>query len=136
MNDPKKRRQWDSCDPKISYEIPKPNQTGDFFEIYAPVFKRESRFSKKGPSPPLGSLDSTREEVEEFYSYWFNFESWRTFERMDEEDVDNSSGRDEKRWLDRKNRNQRQKLKKVNHKLIMLGGQCKNNEISRTSFWT
>jgi DnaJ family protein C protein 2 len=112
LSDPKKRRQWDSCDPKISYEIPKPNAPGDFFDIYRPIFKRESRFSKNGPSKPLGDLQSSREDVELFYGAWFSFESWRTFEQMDEECADNSDSRDEKRWLDKKNRSQRQKLKK------------------------
>lgn len=112
MSDTKKRRQWDSCDPKIPDAIPKPAAVGDFFEMYAGVFARETRFSKTTQSPPLGDLDSTRVHVEEFYSFWFGFESWRTFERMDEEDTDKSEGRNEKRWLDRKNKSQRQKLKK------------------------
>lgn len=113
MSDPKKRRQWDSCDPKISYEIPKPNASGDFFQIYTSVFKREARFSKKVVfAPALGDMESTREQVEEFYAYWFAFESWRSFECMDEEDSEKSDGRHEKRWIERKNKSQRQTLKK------------------------
>jgi DnaJ homolog subfamily C member 2 len=76
------------------------------------VFKREARFSKIQPVPSVGTYESERADVEAFYNFWFSFESWRSFERMDEEDVDKSEGRDEKRWIEKKNKSQRQKLKK------------------------
>ena len=50
--------------------------------------------------------------MEEFYNFWFSFDSWRSFERMDEEDPDNAECREEKRYIERKNKAQRQKLKK------------------------
>lgn len=35
--------------------------------------------------PKLGTIDSTKAEVEAFYDFWYNFDSWRTFEWHDKE---------------------------------------------------
>ncbi|KAJ3275001.1 hypothetical protein HDV01_001507 [Terramyces sp. JEL0728] len=112
LTDPKKRRQWDSCDPTFDETIPNPKDAGDFFEIYGPKFHSEARFSKDPVVPSFGGADSSREEVEAFYQFWLNFESWRTFERRDEEDTDKAGSREEKRWLDKKNVAARKKHKK------------------------
>lgn len=60
----------------------------------------------------LGGLDDSREIVENFYEFWFSFESWRTFEALDEEDASAGECREEKRWIEKKNKAQRNKLKK------------------------
>jgi len=49
------------------------------------------RWSKKKRVPDIGSMESTREEVDAFYSFWYNFESWREFSYLDEEDKDKGS---------------------------------------------
>ncbi len=59
----------------------------------------------------LGDDKSTREEVEEFYDFWYNFDSWRTFEYLDEDVPDDNEGRDHKRHVMKKNANQRSKRK-------------------------
>ncbi|KAI8590326.1 hypothetical protein BDZ88DRAFT_414935 [Geranomyces variabilis] len=115
MSDPIKRRQWDSVDPKFDDSVPSAKAKGEFFELYTPVFEKESRFSKTQPVPALGNKDSTRDEVEAFYSFWFNIDSWRTFENLDEEDTDGVESREEKRWLDRKNKAERTKRKKADN---------------------
>lgn len=112
LSDPKRRREWDSCDPEFDEDIPSAKAKGDFFDIYAKAFEKESRFSRKSPVPTIGTMDSPRADVELFYDFWFSFDSWRTFERMDEEDPDSAESREEKRWIDRKNKSARQKLKK------------------------
>jgi DnaJ family protein C protein 2 len=57
----------------------------DFIKTFAPIFKEFSRFSRVQPVPGLGSMDATKGEVEGFYDFWYNFDSWRSFEWWDKE---------------------------------------------------
>ena len=72
----------------------------------------ESRFSKTQPAAPLGSEDATKEEVERFYDFWYSFDSWRSFEYRDKEVNEGSDSRDDKRYTEKKNKNERARLKK------------------------
>jgi DnaJ family protein C protein 2 len=78
----------------------------------APVFEMEARFSKTQPAAPLGSEDATKEEVERFYDFWYSFDSWRSFEYRDKEVNEGSDSRDDKRYTEKKNKNERARLKK------------------------
>ncbi|KAI8325110.1 DnaJ-domain-containing protein, partial [Martensiomyces pterosporus] len=121
LTDATKRRQWDSVDPGIPDDIPSAKEKGDFFEIYGPVFARESRFSNTQPVPQLGDENSIREEVEVFYEFWYSFDSWRSFEYLDKEDVDGGGNRDDKRWIESKNKKERANRKKEdNHRVRSL----------------
>lgn len=103
----------------------------DFFATFTPVFQRNLRFdsnlrpehsgnnnnNKKGrkPSatngtktssasaPSLGNNDTPIEQVQEFYSYWTHFDSWRDFSQIAAEELqiemDGVESRYEKRWL-------------------------------------
>merc|ERR1719210_1334804 len=57
--------------------------------------------------PKLGTPESTREEVDRFYKFWYDFESWREFSYLDEEDKEKGTDRDERRWIEKNNRVQR-----------------------------
>ena len=48
------------------------------------------RFSNKTPVPMLGGMNSTLAEIETFYDFWYNFDSWRSFEYFDKEDADST----------------------------------------------
>ena len=61
--------------------------------------------------PKFGTEDSTKEEVEAFYNFWYNFDSWRSFEYQDEDVPDDNENRDQKRHVERKNANARRKKK-------------------------
>ncbi|KAI8324006.1 DnaJ-domain-containing protein, partial [Martensiomyces pterosporus] len=119
LSDPTRRRQFDSVDPAIPDDIPKPRLEGsqDFFEVYGPVFEREARFSRRQPVPKLGSMDALREETEAFYRFWTAFDSWRSYEYLDKE-KEQTENREEKRWQDKKNKAERTRLKKEDTKRV------------------
>lgn len=62
--------------------------------------------------PQLGDDDSSIDEVDSFYSFWFNFESWREFSYQDEENPEKGDCREERRWIEKQNKAVRQKKKK------------------------
>ena len=111
--DPVKRRQYDSVDEEADVEPPtkKQLQKGDFYKLWSKVFKAEGRFSKSHPVPTFGDSKSNKEHVESFYNFWYNFDSWRTFEYLDEDVPDDNENRDQKRHVERKNANARKKKK-------------------------
>jgi len=111
LTDPVKRRQYDSVDEAADREPPSKKAKGSFYRLWGPVFEAEARFSKIQPVPKLGGDKSTKEEVEEFYDFWYNFDSWRTFEYLDEDVPDDNENRDQKRYIERKNKAQRAKRK-------------------------
>ncbi|KAG0252939.1 hypothetical protein BG011_006640 [Mortierella polycephala] len=116
LSDPIKRRQYDSVDPipEESYSALKEGAHLPFIEAWRPIFERESRFSVKDRKeiPDIGTMGSTKAEVERFYGFWYGFEGWRTFEYLDKEEGDGPENRDDKRYMEKKNKAERVKLKK------------------------
>lgn len=113
LMDPTKRRQYDSVDEEADVEPPskKQLQKGDFFKLWSKVFKAEGRFSRTHPVPTFGDAKSEKEHVESFYNFFYSFDSWRSFEYLDEDVPDDGESRDQKRHVERKNNNARKKKK-------------------------
>lgn len=111
--DPTKRRQYDSVDEEADVEPPtkKQLQKGDYYKLWSRVFKSEARFSKTHPVPTFGDVNADKDHVESFYNFWYNFDSWRTFEYLDEDVPDDNENRDQKRHVERKNASARKKKK-------------------------
>ncbi|KAF5372582.1 hypothetical protein D9758_005215 [Tetrapyrgos nigripes] len=119
LNHPEKRRQYDSVDHQLVEEQEETptaasfkSQKMDFFKAFGPVFEREARFSRKQPVPMLGAVDASKEHVEGFYDFWYNFDSWRSFEWLDKEVNEGSDNRDDKRYTEKKNKAERARRKK------------------------
>ncbi|OBZ66334.1 Zuotin [Grifola frondosa] len=122
LTNPERRRQFDSVDPYyelLEADVPTAAQVTKakdpqsyFFRKFAPVFEREARFSKKQPVPMLGSYEASKEVVEGFYDFWYNFDSWRSFEYLDKEVNEGSDNRDDKRYTEKKNKSERARRKK------------------------
>lgn len=128
LMNPVTRRQYDSVDFGMAFhedDAPTAKSEGDFFELWAPVFEREGRFSTRQPVPSLGDASTPKEDVEAFYDFFYNIDSWRTFEWLDKEGAEGSDNRDDKRYQEKKNRAQRAQLKKEdNARLRTLVDTC------------
>ncbi|PQE17879.1 putative zuotin protein [Rutstroemia sp. NJR-2017a BBW] len=112
--DPVKRRQFDSVDEAADVSPPSKKQQKDkktFYKLWGQCFKAEGRFSRIQPVPKFGDENSTKEEVDAFYNFFYNFDSWRSFEYQDEDVPDDNENRDQKRHIERKNNNARKKKK-------------------------
>ncbi|XP_054286785.1 dnaJ homolog subfamily C member 2-like [Macrosteles quadrilineatus] len=109
-----KRRAFDSVDPEFDNTIPYDNEhvRKHFFEEFGPIFERNARWSDKKNVPRLGGPDATKDEVERFYNFWFNFESWREFSYWDSEAKESGQDRDERKWIEKQNKVDRAKKKK------------------------
>ena len=75
----------------------------EFFATFSEIFEKNARWSTRTPVPKLGHDDTSRDEIEKFYKFWYAFESWREYSYLDEEDKESGSDRDERRWIEKNN---------------------------------
>ena len=114
LGDPVKRRSYDSVDKYFDDSIPEITKQSkkNFFTVFGAVFQRNARWSNSKPVPELGDANSDRETVENFYDFWYNFDSWREFSYLDEEDKEKGEDRYERKWIEKQNKAERLKRKK------------------------
>lgn len=110
---PKTRRAYDSVDPEFDDSFPTQAEIDkNIYECFNKCFDLNARWSEKKNVPKFGDENSKREHVEEFYSFWYDFKSWREFSYLDEEDKEKGQDRDERRWIEKENKALRIKRKK------------------------
>ncbi|KAJ7510301.1 DnaJ-domain-containing protein [Mycena galericulata] len=127
LTNPERRRQFDSVDPAFLEEVDDVPSLSDFktkpppfLPTFAPIFEREARFSRIQPVPKLAvpvaadakPFPALKAHVEAFYDFWYNFDSWRSFEWMDKEVNEGSDSRDDKRYTEKKNKSERARRKR------------------------
>ncbi|XP_066995492.2 dnaJ homolog subfamily C member 2 [Anabrus simplex] len=114
LGNPRSRRSYDSVDPQFDDTIPTSNEhsKNNFYEVFGRTFQLNSRWSKKLPVPQLGGCNASRAEVEKFYDFWYNFDSWREYSYLDEEEKEKGQAREERRWIEKQNKASRSKRKK------------------------
>ena len=129
LSDQSKRRAFDSIF-DFDDSIPSGMEEGDFYTIYAPVFRRNARFSLVQPVPLLGSANSP-DEVSSFYDFW-HIPIMARFSMDVEHSPDNADSRDERRWMEKQNKNLLSKLKKAENKRERSGRSCIQERPSRS----
>jgi DnaJ family protein C protein 2 len=108
-----KRRSYDSVDPFFNDDLPTQSEIDkDFYAALGPAIKMNARWSERKNVPLLGTENSKRAHVEKFYDFWYDFQSWREYSYLDEEDKEKGQDRDERRWIDKQNKVMRIKRKK------------------------
>lgn len=119
LSDQSKRRQYDSS---LDFDDDTPDEVDSslgFYGTFAPVFKRNSRWSNRLPVPELGDDSTDIAKVHKFYDFWYNFDSWRDFSKHDEYNVEDAEFREEKRWMDRQNQKIRKKYQDAERRRIL-----------------
>jgi DnaJ family protein C protein 2 len=101
----------------------------DFFETFAPVFRRNAYFSKKTPVPLIGEPTEDIKKVHQFYNFWDNFETWREFIHEEEYDISQAENKYERRYMEQANRKLKAPLlKKEKLRLNKLVNLAYNND--------
>jgi len=120
LTDPFQRMCFDSVDPTFNSSIPseKDITQKNFFKVLGPIFESNARFSKKQPVPKLGDENSSAQQIDHFYNFWYNFDSWRIFNYLDEEDPMTGESREDKRHIEKKNKKAREERKKEDNARI------------------
>jgi len=107
-----RRRAFDSVD-YFNDDLPQAFCRGkSFYRTFAGPFARQAKFSEVPNAPSLGNDDTPYLQVVAFYRFWQNFRSWRDFSLLTEQDLCNAEDREERRWMQRQNKNMTDRIKR------------------------
>ena len=122
MSNKEKRLLFDSVDVDPEADIV-PDVTKDpavFYAKFGAAFKRNAHWFTEEVPQDLGDENTSEDEVEGLYAAWYDAKSWRKFGYNDRENADNASSRDEKRYMEQKNKAERKKLDTAEKKRMLL----------------
>jgi len=113
-----RRRAFDSVD-YINDDLPSGFRKGkNFYRTFAAPFLRQAKFSELPKVPQLGDEETPYEEVATFYRFWQNLRSWRAFDLLTEHDQAAAEDREERRWMQRQNKNVTDRIKREELKRV------------------
>ncbi len=108
LSNPEKRRQFDSVDESVDDEAsPQARSRRQVFTSSgAPSLSARAASPSPRTAPCPSSATPTRRATRsnEFYDFFYNFDSWRSFEYLDKEINEGSDNRDDMRYTEKKNR--------------------------------
>ncbi|KAF3823294.1 hypothetical protein GH733_010730, partial [Mirounga leonina] len=64
----------------------------------------DGQINRKKKVPKLGVMNSSLEDIDAFHSFGYNFDSWREFSYLNEEEKEKAECHDERRWIEKQNR--------------------------------
>ena len=108
------KRAYDSTDPLFDDDIPNITEHNkqNFYKTYGPIFSQNAQWSMQKNVPLLGSETDSIDDVNDFYNFWYDFKSWREYSYLDEEERDKAENKDERRYVDKLNKQERVRRKK------------------------
>lgn len=112
LSNPASRRLFDSVHDVDDTVPPVTKDADKFYATFGPAFEANARWFVKRPVPLLGDDSTPVEEVEAVYHFWYETKSWREFGYDNEEDPNQADSRDERRYLEKKNKAANKKKKK------------------------
>ncbi len=118
LGNAERRRAFDSLD-YFNDDLPTAFRKGkDFYRTFRGGFARQAKFSEVPKAPGLGDEETPYEEVATFYRFWQNLRSWRDFSLLTEHDLAAAEDREERRWMQRQNKNMCERIKKDEMKRV------------------
>jgi len=100
LSDKSKRMGYDAVDTCTDH-LPTEEEIneGGFFPVMSHYFEVNARWSTNPHVPGLGDENTTWAEVEKFYNFWENFQTWRDFTFQADEKLESAQNRWERRAM-------------------------------------
>lgn len=116
------KRAYDSVDPMFDNDVPNVTEHNkqNFYKVFGPVIEKNAQWSMNKNVPMLGSESENIDHVNDFYNFWYDFKSWREYSYLDEEERDKAEHKEERRYLDKLNKQERTRRKKEEMTRIRL----------------
>mmetsp|Transcript_18091 Transcript_18091/g.28321 ORF Transcript_18091/g.28321 Transcript_18091/m.28321 type:complete len:380 (-) Transcript_18091:113-1252(-) len=120
LGDADKRRAYDSIGPIDESVSPNDREytEDDFFDVFRKHFDKVAVWSHKEP-PQLGNNSTDFDAVDQFYDFWYEFQSWRDFSfAIEDVEIPPDISREERRYIYHECERKMSRLKKNEAKAI------------------